>query len=493
MSGSKPLPPAIDLGDQITRALDSIPAYVYVKDASNRILYANRRVADSLGTTPEAMADTPSERWYPDHAGLYLEDDLEVLETGRPKLGIVEPKRTPTGERRLETDKFPIFDRDGKPSGIFVIARDTTERERRREELQRVTRLDAMGRLAGGLAHNLNNLLTVLLGAIESAGEDHEAGLDPRDNLRVAASAVSHASSLTRRMLALAGTHAGGRQPVDLNTLLDQAEGMVRAALPVNVECRLERADQPACVSADPDLLHEVLLNLVLNARDAMPEGGVLSVSVSVSEASCCLTVSDTGHGIDPNAQEHLFEPFFSTRAGKGTGLGLAVSYGIVRQHDGEIAVCSEPGEGAEFAVSLPRVSETPEPLAAASRETERSDGETVLLVEDEPEVLRLGRRILERAGYRVLSAENGDRALALMATVAEQPDLVLTDVAMPGMSGPELVQRLRERGIDAPVLLTSGHAETPAARFGTPFLPKPFSRGALLAAVADAIKNRGS
>ena len=396
----------------------------------------------------------------------------------------------------LEVSGAAIADEEGGPM-VLGVARDITERRRLEEELRQAQKMEAVGRLAGGVAHDFNNMLTAIAGYAELslAGLTKDSPL--RRNLEEIARAAERAASLTRQLLAFSRRQLLQPRVVDLNAAVAAAESMLRRLVGEDVEftTRLEPALWP--VKIDPGQIDQVLMNLAANARAAMPRGGTLTiethdVEVGPGEARLypeltpgpyvLLSVSDTGVGMDEETRAHVFEPFFTTRV-EGTGLGLATVYGIVQQSGGQIWVESEPGRGTIFRLAFPRSEEplesalAPVPLAPSGSRGH----ETILLVEDEDAVRGLVRRTLEGAGYRILEAAAPSEALRLVAAHQGSLDLVLTDVVLPEMSGRELAARLHESRPDTAVLYVSGYDEDAVVHHGVldsdiAFLAKPFS-----------------
>ncbi len=389
---------------------------------------------------------------------------------------------------------------DGGRSRVVGTAMDVTEQHRLEDELRRASRLESVGRLAGGVAHDFNNMLTAILGALELL--EDRCPPDARDHLTVIRHASLRASDLTRQLLAFARRQPAELRVVELGALVQHVDRMLRPLVGGDVELVIEYGAK-ACVRADPALLEQVLVNLVVNARDAMEGRGRLVVCVgrrtlpaggALSGEVAALEVIDSGAGIDEETRAHLFEPFFSTK-GHGTGLGLASSYGIVRQHGGEIAVESAPGAGARFSVFLPLVAaepaREPEPTPAPASVGEGS----VLVVDDDSLVRVTAARLLQSLGYQTEEAGDAAEALARAAARSTPFDFLLCDVAMPGRGGPSLARELRERYPDLLVVFVSGHPGGGQADLaGAAFLQKPYGRAELAAkraAVRGAARSR--
>ncbi len=391
------------------------------------------------------------------------------------------------------------------------IEAETRAREELREQLRQSQKMEAIGRLAGGVAHDFNNMLTVISGYGELLLDD----LDPADPRREAAEeilvAAHRASALTRQLLVFSRKQIRRPLPLSLNEVVDRLEKMLRRLIGEDVELLVRPTPGIGWVRADPSQIEQVVVNLAVNARDAMPEGGRLELRTREVELDASharthpdvepgryvrLSVSDTGRGMDAETCARIFEPFFTTKeSGKGTGLGLSTAYGIVRQSGGHIRVFSAPGGGTRVEIDLPRAS--PEAgeasgVAPAPR-VEASGTETLLLVEDEEHVRVLARRILEAQGYRVLEASNGLDALRIAGEHEGGIDLLVTDVVMPQMGGIDLATELRRERPDLRVLYVSGYLADEAIRLeqaesGALLVPKPFTPAVLVSAVREAL-----
>ena len=398
----------------------------------------------------------------------------------------------------------------GEPLALSVT-RDVTadraaDRERRRleEQLRQAQKMEALGRLAGGVAHDFNNILTAIIANAGMAVLEAPPDDPNRPLLMEIRDAARRGAELTRQLLAVSRKQVLEPRPVDLNALLANLRRMLGRLIGEDLELRLDLAPGLPPVLADPGQVEQVVMNLAVNARDALERGGAIAISTRAAEVSprearpperaagryAVVTVADTGRGIPPEVLSHLFEPFYTTKpAGQGTGLGLSTVYGIVRQHGGFVEVESAPGRGTTFRVHLPLAKErsdageepVPEPLP-------RGD-ETVLLVEDEPAVRDVARALLGRLGYRVLAAGSGDEALSLASGHEGPVHLLLTDVVLPGPSGPEVAEAVRARRPGCRVLFMSGYPEKLAAGLsGVPFLPKPFSPEALARKIREVL-----
>ncbi|MCL6646413.1 MAG: response regulator, partial [Dehalococcoidia bacterium] len=420
--------------------------------------------------------------------------------------------QTKDGRRvALEVSSRLIYE-GGAPAGIEGIARDVTERRQLEAQLRQSQKMEAIGRLAGGVAHDFNNLLT----AINGWGEILLQELPPDDYRRQFVEEITRAgeraTELTRQLLAFGRRQVLAPKVLDLNATVASMHKMLTRLIGENIQLVTELDPNLGRVKADPGQIEQVIMNLCVNARDAMPAGGTLTISTSnvvVSDhtplpgrpgdlkpgAYVMLAISDTGIGMDAETQARIFEPFFTTKEqGKGTGLGLATVYGIITQSGGHITVQSRPGHGTTFRIYLPQVA-----AAAEHREVHpQADGlprgtETILLVEDEDGVRALARSALERHGYTIIEACDGEDALARYVRHNSRIALLLTDVIMPRMSGPDLAQRIQAMQPDIRVLYISGYTDSglvheSVAAESVAFLQKPFTPDALACKVREVL-----
>jgi signal transduction histidine kinase len=392
-----------------------------------------------------------------------------------------------------------------------TLQKNETQREQLERQLRQAQKMEALGRLAGGVAHDFNNLLTVIRGHSDLLLDQLQPG-DAlyRNSLQIRKTA-DRAASLTRQMLAFSRMQVLQPKVLDVNELIVEMGKLLRRLIREDIEFSLRLGDSLARVKADPGQLEQVLLNLTVNASDAMPLGGKLTIetqnmildkeyaqtrpSVELG-AYVVMSVSDTGHGMDAATKARIFEPFFTTKEpGKGTGLGLATVYGVVKQSGGFIWVESNPGKGSRFEIYLPRTSEQAESVKAMAQANEfAARGKTVLVVEDEREVRELACEFLQAAGYSVLTAEDGSEALETAKRLGKSIHVVLTDMVMPKMRGPALVKRLKTLLPHVKIVYMTGYLDQNGgnAKFlqDSFFLQKPFSRESLVGQVGEALKN---
>jgi two-component system cell cycle sensor histidine kinase/response regulator CckA len=395
---------------------------------------------------------------------------------------------------------------EGVVEYLSTIARDLTAHKRLETQYRQAQKMEAVGRLAGGVAHDFNNLLTAILGYSELLMR----GLAPQDPFHEGLSEIykagQRAAALTQQLLAFSRKLVLEPRVLDLNAVVADVDRMLRRLLGEDIEFSTVLAAGARPVKTDPGQMDQVILNLAINARDAMPKGGKLTIetaNVDLDEsyhdlkagAYTLLAVSDTGCGMDDHVKSHLFEPFFTTKEpGKGTGLGLATVFGIVKQSGGHVAVYSEPGQGATFKVYLPSVTESADPVKREPATAPSGSGsETILIVEDEAPLRSLMRTVLQLHGYKVLEAHNGQEALGLIQMHHQPIHLIISDVIMPKMGGRELSDHLAESHPNIRVLAISGYTDDAIFRHGmlqpgAAFLQKPFTPSALLRKIREVL-----
>jgi signal transduction histidine kinase len=498
--------------------LDSTDNGILAVDASGKTIFSNRRFSE-LWRIPQSLADTRDDDAMLDFVLEQLVDPDGFLRKVKRLYGTAEISNDTIlfkDGRLFERYTMPMMD-DGSVIGRLWSFRDITDRKQAEEEkeklraqLQQAMKMEAVGRLAGGVAHDFNNLLTAIMGNVSLALMKLSPS-DPAGGLLAEANkAAESAASLTQQLLAFSRKQIIKPKVLDLNILIADMNKMLVRLIGENIDLKTVPGEDLGLVKVDAGQFEQILVNLAVNARDAMPEGGKLLIetaNVDLDEEYCVmhpyvrpgrfvmLAVSDTGHGMSEEIKRQIFEPFFTTKPkGIGTGLGLATIYGVVKQANGSIEVYSEVGKGTTFKIYLPRVeaeaARTPEP----SLPMELLEGsETVLFVEDEEIVRNLGTRILKGLGYKVMQASNGDEAIARAVEYRERIDLLMTDVVMPGMHGRELANRLTRIHPETRVLFTSGYTDNAIVHHGVleegvSFIGKPYSPSALAKKVREVL-----
>ena len=472
--------------------------------------YVSPQVEAIFGYTQEEWL-AGSENW----TRLVAEEDLPLIEAAEENC--MRAKRFQAEYRLKRKDGRIIWVSD---NAVFVpgseshplmegIIVDITERHLLENQLQQARRMEAVGRLAGGVAHDFNNLLTIIKGYVELALTRVAAHPELRGNIQQIADAAERAVTLVRQLLAFSRKQVRNPRLLDLNVVLTSTDGMLRRIIGEDIEMRVIADPQLGQVKADPGQVEQVIMNLVINARDAMPRGGKLTVETSrvaldgeyanvATGLYARLAITDTGVGMTEQVQAHLFEPFFTTKGlGKGTGLGLATCYGIIKQSGGHIHVYSEPGQGTTFKVYLPIVAGVAAHVAPVAPESTgvRSGNECILLAEDEEALRELAACVLRDAGYTVFEATNGLDALHLAEQNSSTPiQLLLTDVIMPQMGGKELAEQLKLVRPDTKVLFMSGYTDDALTHHGVlepgvALLEKPFTPTRLAAKVREVLE----
>ena len=490
--------------DQLEAILEGSPIAVCSVDPGGIVRTWNRAAERVFGWTAEEVVGRPLPNVPPERQEEFRELRGRVLAGNA--FAEYETRRIRKDGTELDVliSTAPLHDRAGVITGLVALYQDVTARRSLEEHLRQAQKMEAIGQLAAGVAHDFNNLLTVIISQCELL--DLEQPGESAEEIREIRLAADRAAHLTRQLLAFSRRQVLDFQVVDLNEIVSGVETMLQAA--VGDQVRLQTRLDPAIgsVKADRHQLEQVLLNLAVNARDAMPAGGSLVIETervmlggdhldphlgSRTGAHVLLTVTDTGSGMDAATQARIFEPFFTTKApGRGTGLGLSSAYGVVQQSGGHLSVYSEPGHGTCFRIYLPEHEGAAEAPRVPEPTTLRLDHPiTVLLVDDDAAVRRSVGRLLEESGIAVLEAPGSPEAIEIAGRYGGRIDIILSDIAMAGLDGIRLVEHLRWRRPQARVLLMSGYTEEAISRLGKPalghpLLVKPFTKSALLRAI---------
>ncbi|MDQ2900592.1 MAG: response regulator [Acidobacteriota bacterium] len=496
-------------GDRLTATISSIADAVVVTDSKGAIAFLNPAAESLLGSNAKDAAGRPLSE------ALHLIDEKSGQRVESPLANAHTLLVSKDGHRvSIEESVSPIRDERGRVLGAILIFRDTTKRRQLQDHVSQSQKMDAIGRLAGGVAGDFNNLLTVITGYSEMLRSDLPAGTPLRRFADEILSSAERAAALTRQLLAFSRGQLSQPKLLDVNALIANMQTMLRRLLAESIELILLPGPGLGRVWSDPGQMEQMIVDLAMNSRDAMPEGGRLVIETSnvninadVAEASrgkglgpqpgkyVMIVVSDTGVGMTPDTRERLFEPFFTTKAqGRGSGLGLSIVYGIVRQSQGHIDVYSQLGAGTIFEIYLPRAKETVEPVHRGTGRGPKGS-ETILVAEDEESVRKLVHAVLATNGYSVIEARDGKEALAAYEKNRVDVDMVLTDVMMPQMNGFELGERLTALDPSLKVLYMSGFRDSP---IGAPdkepdreILHKPFTPNLLLMKVRDLLDSQ--
>ena len=495
---------------RLALALEQTADAVLISDTQNRIQYVNTAFEAITGySRSELLGRDPS----------LLKSELEdadsfrtmraELDAGRAWHGRLQSRRKDGKLVMCDTIVTPTRDEFGQVVGYISVQRDITRELQMEEQYLQSQKMESIGRLAGGIAHDFNNIMTAVLGfgtmILDQVGNNHSL----RHAVEQIVSAGERATNLTRQLLTFSRKQMVEVRNLDLNAVIVEMFNLLRRALGEDVELVTQLDDDAGCIQADAGLIQQVVMNLSINARDAMPRGGTLTIRTEVVRQASktgtseivlppgdyiLLSVSDTGHGMSPQVLAHVFEPFYTTKPkGKGTGLGLATVYGIVQQCGGRIKIDSAVGTGTTVRIWLPRLTTTSDAIPVEIEDHAERGTETILVVEDEDLVRDLTVRILHSLGYNVLEAANGKEGLALFNQKHGRVDLVLTDVVMPCMGGPEMAENLLQINPSLKVLYTSGFTEIAVQERGVPvgkrrLIQKPYTRELLAKRIRDML-----
>ncbi|HJV35369.1 PAS domain S-box protein [Geomonas sp.] len=499
----------------LKNVVDNIPAIVFAKEAvEGRYVTLNRAAEDFFGYTREEVLGRRDYDLFPqEQADFFRLKDRQTLESR--KLIEIPEEAVKSGKGKqmfLRVKKIPLYDAEGQPCYVLGIAEDITERRHLEEQLQQSQKMEALGQLAGGVAHDFNNILMVIMGFAGMLKGDQALDEAQRDKVSQILESSEKAAELTRSLLTFSRKQVMKPCTFDLNEIIARVQRFLVRIIGEEIRLKTTISSKPLYAEVDPGQIEQVLVNLATNARDAMPKGGTLSIETSqqvVENAAqekngggnghfAVISVSDTGTGMDEKTRLKIFEPFFTTKEpGKGTGLGMAIVYGIVSQHKGQITVQSEPGAGTTFRIYIPLL----ETLVAASEEetalpVPAGGSETILVAEDDPALSRLLETVLTGSGYRVILASDGREAVEKFRLAEGEVDLVLLDMVMPNMRGKEAGELIRALDPKVRLLYTSGYTNNivltqDLLRENVDFLVKPVHSQELLQKIRELLDRR--
>jgi PAS domain S-box-containing protein len=498
-----------DANQRLRAVIDASPLAIIRLDLEGSVISWNRAAEQIFGWKAEEVLNQPLPT-IPDEEKHAFHELLAGAARGEAITALETRRRRRDGaliDIRLWTAPLSTA---GEIRGKIALAADFTDQRQLEQQFTQAQKMEAIGRLAGGVAHDFNNVITIVSGYCHMLLEDVRRDPQLEEAAREILKAADRAAALAGQLLAFSRRQAIQSREVDLNQLISDFRRMLGRVIGEDIELRTILSPDLVAVRADPGQLEQVLMNLAVNARDAMPGGGMLTIETAGvnlddpharthAEAAAgpyaMLAVSDTGCGMGAEVRSRVFEPFFTTKErGKGTGLGLSTVYGIVKQHGGEIWVFSEPGQGTTFKIYLPQVGSAAVASAAGEQAAPAPQGsETVLVVEDEDGVRKLVREVLELRGYRVLEADGGEQALAVASEFDQSIDLLLTDVVMPKMNGRDLAEAMALLRPEVKILFLSGYTDHVVVEHGVlqpkaDFLQKPFTPDTLARKVRDVL-----
>ncbi|MDK9700829.1 MAG: PAS domain S-box protein [bacterium] len=500
---------------KLRKVIDLVPHFIFAKNRAGNFILANNAVAEAFGTTVEELTGRTDADVNPHEQEVkhFNSDDLEVIDSGMAKLIPEETITDSTGKvRHLQTIKIPFDEEESGERAMLGVSIDITERKMLAEQLQQAQKMEAIGRLAGGVAHDFNNLLTVMEGHLGLSELQLDKPHALHEHLSEIRKAVASATQLTHQLLSFSRKRPAAPQIVQLNAQLADMELMLRRVIGEDVKLSFLKEPDLWNVYVNPNQLEQAIMNLAVNARDAMPSGGRLELEtknliipsqvklpVNLEPGNYVqLSISDTGTGIPNDYVAHIFEPFFTTKSeGKGTGLGLSMVYGFIKQCSGDIGVDSSIGVGTTFYLFFPaRLEElTTEVTAEITTPTKRTASGHILVVEDDDMVRKVTQTTLEAFGYRVVAAADGYDALEICGKMEKQFDVIVCDVKMPGLNGKETIEQIRQTWQNVKVLFASGYIAEIIGfeelfERNTAFLQKPFTAKELVGAVDKLLRS---
>lgn len=501
----------------LNNILNNIPLNIFWKDRAltylgcNKVFAKDAGLADPADIIGKSDYDLP---WKKEEAEFYRKCDKEVIEKNSPMIDIEESLTQAHGkERTVVTSKVPLREEDGSICGLLGIYYDITDRKLMEEMLRQSQKMESVGTLAGGVAHEFNNILSGIIGYAEIAKDNFPAKSPACENLDKILKLCTRASDIIKQILSFSRISRKEKKVLQPHLLIKEDLEVLRATIPATIDIRYNLDEKSGTILADSTQIHQIGMNLCQNAAHAMQErGGVLEIGLApvVLDAENVkqypglkpgayvkLTVSDTGTGIDPAIIDRIFDPFFTTKeVGRGTGMGLAVTHGIIKDHGGTITVESETGKGSTFTILLPQVAREKKDKTDDRELTIPGGGESILLIDDEPALVETGKKTLQSLGYKVTALQNSKEALEVFRQKPDSFDLVITDQTMPYMTGYELAQSLFLIRRDISVILCSGYSETVSEEkvreIGIKgFMHKPITKRKLAAMIRRVLENK--
>jgi len=492
--------------------IDNLPDYIYMKDIKGRFVLANKKLSLLMGKeNPDELIGKTDFDLYPGKfAELYFKDEQTIIKTGRPLINKEDIIIDPKGEKIwILNTKIPLFDSDGNVTNIVGIMHDITEKKLLEQQLVQAQKMESIGTLAGGIVHDFNNILSAILGYASLMKMKINKDNSFYNYVDIIEKSAIRASELTSQLLSFSrGGAIYNKRPMNLNNVINEIINIIKSTFDKSIETEYYLFDDLPTIEADASQIHQVIMNLCVNARDAMPDGGKLIIETDVETLSeeyvkthidakvgrhIILTVTDTGIGMDEEIKKRIFEPFYTTKKqGKGTGLGLSMVYGIIKSHDGFVNVYSERGNGTTFKVYLPASVKAEEIKSSNITKLKRGD-ELILLVDDEKSIRDFGKNILESYGYRVLLADNGEMAIKIYDKHKDEMGLVILDLIMPELGGKETFLRIKDINPDEKVIISSGYSPNGMLKdildIGAKgFIQKPYLVNDLLFKVRDIL-----
>jgi PAS domain S-box-containing protein len=494
--------------------LQSSPDAVVIYDLEGTVQYVSPAFTGLFGWTLDELAGKRIP-FVPEHERARTMEIIQALhDRGTPCSGFETLRATKSGALvQVSISASRYDDHLGNPAGMLVILRDISGRKELEAQLSQAHKMEAIGTLAGGIAHDFNNILQAISGYTQLLMMNKDGGHPDHSKLAAIDRSARRASELTERLLIFGRKVESRLRPVDLNHEVRQVVMLLERTIPKMIRIQTDLTDEPGIINGDPVQLEQVAMNVAVNARDAMPDGGTLAFrtrNVILDRDDCrmlpgtdpgpyvLLEATDTGHGMETEILDHIYEPFFTTKpTGRGTGLGLAMVYGIVRSHGGTITCSSRPGEGTTFRIYFPVLSLDDLPGREKPQEEAVPGGkERILLVDDEESILEIARDVLERYGYRIVTAGSGEEALEIYGAEKDRIDLIVLDLNMPGMGGSKCLLALKNLDPDAKVVVATGHtSEDRAAEAlslgASRFIPKPYHLKEMLKTIREALDGK--